>query len=108
VTFSPAQRKRLRGVILKLVQQRHAKQKHRHYDWSLMDVLNTLHFNVYLNLVRELVQDLVERGCLAAKQDKDKITGEVSISEIEIRPHGRDILEGTATDEGIMVEVELD
>ncbi len=101
-----AQNERLRGVILKLIQQQHEDQKHRHDDWSLLGTMEKLHFGVHLNLVRTLLQDLIERGCIAAHQEKDRVRGQTSISEIEMRPRGRDILEGRVKDDAILVEVE--
>jgi hypothetical protein len=106
MSATPAQKKRLRGVILKLVQQQHAKQQHRHDDYSLMAVLDKLGFDVHLNLVRELVQDLIERRCLAAQQDRDTRSGEVLITKIQICPRGRDVLEGNDSDAAILVEAE--
>ncbi len=106
MSIDAAAKRRLRGVILKLVAKQHAEQRHRFDDYSLVAVLDKLGFDVYLNLVRELVQDLIERNCLAADQNKDRRSGEMNITRIQVTPHGRDVNEGTAGDAAIAVEVE--
>jgi len=97
-------KKRLRGVILKLVYQNHERQKHRLDDVTLTGVLERLHFDVYVNLVRELLQDMGERELLKFLEERNRQHGGVSIRQIQIRPRGRDIIEGTAADPAVYVE----
>jgi len=106
MSVTPAQIRRLRGVVLKLVGMQHANQRHRYDDYSLLETLERLHFPAHLNLVRTIVQDLIERQCLTAEQVRDRRAGEVAIYKIQITPRGRDILEGTIADAGIAVDVE--
>src|SRR5260370_18056203 len=90
-------KRRLRGKILALIYQNHEAQGHRLDDITLAGVLDRLGFDVYGNLVRELLQDLGERGCVKFNEEKNRATGEVSIRQIQILPRGRDTIEKTTS-----------
>jgi transcription initiation factor IIE alpha subunit len=95
--------KRLRGEILKLVRENHERQDPRMDDVTLAGVLERLHFDVTVNLIRTLLQDLEERGLISFYQDRDRMTGRVSIRTIQITPRGRDVLDGTVEDRSVEV-----
>jgi len=97
-------KRRLRGVILKLVYENHEKQRHRLDDLTLHGVLERLHYDLSRNEVRTLVQDLGERDCLKCIEERDKDSGKVSLRQIQILPRGRDLIEKSETDAGVEVE----
>lgn len=97
-------KRRVRGVILKLVLQKHERQEHRYDDYTLLAALDRLSFELYLDIVREILQDMEERDLIAFEERKNRKTGETAISKIQLRPRGRDILEGNATDVAVEVE----
>ncbi len=97
-------KRRLRGKILALIYENHESQRMRLDDITLAGVLERLGFDVYGNLVRELLQDLEERGCVKFNQEKNRATGEVSIRQIQILPRGRDVIEKTSADPAVDVE----
>jgi hypothetical protein len=97
-------KRRLRGKILALIYENHELQRSRLDDITLAGVLERLGFDVYGNLVRELLQDLGERGCLQFNQEKNRVSGEVSIRQIQILPRGRDVVEKTIGDAAVDVE----
>lgn len=97
-------KRRMRGVILKLIAQNHERQGSRLDDITLTGVLERLQFDVYVDLVRTVLQDLHDRGHLAFKSDRNRRTGENFIRQIEITPLGRDIVEGTTSDPAIDLE----
>ncbi|HLZ93361.1 MAG TPA: hypothetical protein VKQ28_16775 [Candidatus Acidoferrum sp.] len=97
-------KRRLRGKILSLIYENHESQRTRLDDITLAGVLERLGFDVYGNLVRELLQDLGERGCLKFNQEKNRVNGEVSIRQIQILPRGRDVVEKTVGDAAVDVE----
>jgi transcription initiation factor IIE alpha subunit len=97
-------KRRLRAEILKLLYENHESQRTRLDDVTLSGVLERLGFDVHVNLVRELLQDLQERNCVKFDQEKNRRTGEVTIRKIQILPHGRDIIEKTALDPAVDVE----
>src|SRR6185437_11085173 len=88
-------RMRLRGEILELVNEGHQEQRARMNDLVLWGVLQRLQYDVSQNDVLTLLQDLGERGYLTFSQDKNPRTREVRISQIQITPKGRDLVEGT-------------
>ena len=100
----PQMKRRLRGVILKLIAQNHEKQEHRLDDITLTGVLERLQYDVYVDLVRTTLQDLEERGLLDFAQDRNRKTGEIFIRKIQILPKGRDLVEATITDPAIDVD----
>ena len=97
-------KRRLRGEILKLVYENHESQRTRLDDVMLAGVLERLGFDVYVNLVQEILQDLGERACVKFDEQKNPITGKVSIRKIQILPRGRDVVEKTVADAAVDVE----
>ena len=100
----PQQKRRLRGVVLKLIYENHEEQKHRLDDVTLTGVLERLQFDVYVNLVREILQDLEERKLVSFYTERNRMTGTKAIRMIQILPGGRDIVEGTSTNAAVEVE----
>ncbi len=100
----PQLKRRLRGVVLKLVYENHEAQKHRLDDVTLTGVLERLQFDVYVNLIREILQDLKERGLVSYDAQYDRITGSTAIRKIQITPGGRDIIERTSSNPAVEVE----
>jgi hypothetical protein len=100
----PQQKRRLRGVVLKLIYENHEAQKHRLDDVTLTGVLERLQFDVYVNLVREILQDLEERKLVSFHTERNRMTGTTAIRMIQILPGGRDIVEGTSTNAAVEVE----
>ena len=96
-------KRRLRAEILKLVYENHESQRLRLDDVTLFAIMARLNFDVHVNLVRELLQDLHERECVKFDEDKNRITGEVAIRKIQILPRGRDIVERTTIDRAVDV-----
>jgi hypothetical protein len=94
---------RLRGEILRLIYRQDESGRYRYDDVTLAGVLVRLGHDTYVREVRMLLQDLQERGCIALRTDKNPLTGEVRVSEIEIRPRGRDVIEGRERDPAIFL-----
>lgn len=97
-------RRRLRGVILKLIYQNHDRQEPRLDDVMLAGVLERLQYDISVDMVRTTVQDLGDRGLLNFDQIRDRRNGEVFIRKIQITPKGRDLVEGTASDPAVDCE----
>jgi transcription initiation factor IIE alpha subunit len=100
----PQLKRRLRGVVLKLIYENHEAQKHRLDDVTLTGVLERLQFDVYVNLVREILQDLRERGLISYDGQRDRMSGSHAIRKIQITPGGRDIIEKTSSNPAVEVE----
>jgi len=88
----PTTKRVMRGTVLKLTYQKHERQEHRFRDETLLIALDQLSFNVHLDLVRELIQDLGDRDYLKFNSTRNRKTGEMVISEIQLTPDGRDLV----------------
>jgi DNA-binding MarR family transcriptional regulator len=97
-------RRRLRGEILKLLYENHEAQRARMDALTLASVLESLKFDVHVNLVSGLLDDLKERGFVSFEKLRNRVTGELSIRQVQITPKGRDIVEKT----GSSLAVEVD
>jgi hypothetical protein len=71
---------------------------------TLTGVLERLQFDVWVNLVREILQDLQERRLINFDVERNRITGTSAIRQIQITPGGRDIIEKTSTNPAVEVE----
>jgi len=91
-------------MILKLIYQNHEEQNHRLNDTTLTGVLERLQFDVYVNAVRELLQDLKDRELVTFLEIRDRVTGRVRIEKIQICPAGRDLVEKTTVNPAVEVE----
>ena len=100
------QKRRLRGVVLELLQQNHERQRPRHSDYTLMAAMDRLSYEIYLDLVRELLQDLADRGYVKLDELRNEKTGEVSMRRIQITPLGKNLVEGIAKDQAVLVRLD--
>lgn len=102
MSLNVSQTKRLRGKILELVLDGHRKQLSRYDDVSLWSMLRDLGWkDLSLNELLTACQDLKARGYLTFHFDKNKRTGEVILTQIEIQPIGVDLFEGTREDPAV-------
>lgn len=103
-THDVAVQKRRRGLILELVYDGHRKQESRLDHLMLWGLMQDLGQNdVSQNEVVTLLQDLRDRKYLRFKQQKNDWDGRVSISEIEITPEGRDLVEKLKSNDAVRV-----
>jgi predicted transcriptional regulator len=93
-----AQNKRTRAVIIELLNIRHSEQRSRPDHVLMWHMLLDLGADASENEVLTLLQDLFDRGYVAYREEKDRRTSRVSISQIQLTPKGRDLIEGTITD----------
>lgn len=98
------QKRRMRGEILQLLYENRADQRTRFDDVTLTGILERLRFDVSVNMIRELLQDLREREMVSFDQQKDRYTGRVTIRKIQICPAGVDIVEKTKSDPAVDME----
>ncbi len=95
---------RLRGRILHLLYENQEEQGSRLESLVLHGVLDRLHFDISINGLHTLLQDLKDRSYVKFKQDKNKRTGEVILYHIQITAAGRDLLEGFEKDKAVELE----
>lgn len=107
-TLDAAEARRLRGAILDVLYQRHRAQKSRLDAVMLFAVMRRdLLYDIGLNDVVTILQDLRERGCVQFTEHRvgkdgrpvslgdpqPTPTAEVIISKVQITPRGRDLVE---------------
>jgi hypothetical protein len=100
-TPDAAQNKRTRGVIIELLNGRHAAQQSRADHVALWHMLTDLGCDVGEADVLTHLQDLSDRGYVTFRQTKNRWTNRTEISLIQITPKGRDLLEGTIADPAV-------
>jgi len=96
--------RRLRGEVLKVIYKNHGAQQARMDEMTLTSVLEGLHFDVHVNLVREILHDLKDRGLVSFEEPRDRRSGASPIRQIQITPEGRDIIEKTGRNPGVEVD----
>lgn len=99
-----AKSKRMRGMILQLLQTNHEQQRSR-FDSSMLwsALVRGLGFDASENDVITVLQDLCDRGYIKYVEQRNRRLGEYRIVMIELCPKGRDLLEGTTEDPAVEV-----
>lgn len=92
---------RLRGEILHIIRENQRRRKSRLTDSMLFAVLERLHYDVTLNEVQMLLEDLKGRNYLDYGIDRSRRDGERHYFQIEITAQGVDIVEGRASDPAV-------
>jgi hypothetical protein len=98
-----AAKKRWRGAILELVYDGHCKQESRLDDLMLWGLMRDLRHDVGQNDVRTMLQQLGEMQYLRFKLEKNDLTNEVRLLEIEITRNGIALVEKVKTDELVRI-----
>lgn len=93
---------RARGAILQLVRTRHRGQQSRMDHVELWHMLRALGLDVGENDVITYLQDLEMLECIEFKQENDRLTNRVSITQIQMCMKGLRLVEGSITDESIL------
>ena len=102
--MATAKMKRLRGTILEILRTNHDQQSSRFDSSALWSALvRGLGFDASKNEVNTAIQDLCARDYVTCRQKRDDRTGDVFITQIELTPKGRDLLEETHTDPAVEV-----
>jgi hypothetical protein len=98
-------KRNLRGAILKLVYQKRERQESRFRSQTLCAALDQLSYEVHLDLVHEMLQDLSDSGYLTYTSNRGsrewQRKGELVLSDIQLTPAGRNLVEGIETDPAI-------
>ncbi len=95
--LTPKFARKLRGQILILLRGRHNMQGHRLDDIELARALQSLTFEVGINEVVTIVQDLEDRGYVRFRSRHNSLTGRVYLDKIELTAAGRDQVEENVT-----------
>jgi len=91
--LTPELSRRLRGQILILLRGRHNMQGHRMDDVEITRALQSLAFEIGINDVVTVLQDLGDRGFVRFGRRRNSFTGRVYLEKIELTAAGRDQVE---------------
>jgi hypothetical protein len=80
---------------------RHSAQLSRADHVALWHVLTNMGSDVSENELLMLLQDLSDRRYLTYKESKDRRTGRIDISLVQLTSSGRDLAEETITDPAV-------
>lgn len=94
--------KRLRAILIEALYARHAAQQHRPDHVALWSIVTALGSEASENEVITQLQDAGDRGYVTYFQEKNRRTGAVTISKIQLTSKGRDLAEGTIRDEAYL------
>ena len=94
--------KRLRGMIVEVLYDRHAQQQHRIDHVILWHILQDLGRDVSENEALTALQDMSDRGYVRYEQTKDRKTGAVNVYLIQLTARGRDLREETISDPAVL------
>jgi hypothetical protein len=100
MNLTVAQIKRLRGVILEMVYSGHRNQESRMDSIALWGLLQGIGFkDLPLNDLHTTLQELRDREYLRFEEKRDRKTGDIRISLIQITPAARDLVEKTVRED---------
>lgn len=100
----PMHNKRLRGLIVEVVYIRHLNQQPRLDNVELAHILRDMGRDVAENLLLAQLQDLHDRGYMIYREDKNRITGRVTILQMQLTSRGRDLNEKTIEDPAVQID----
>lgn len=107
VELTPEVKRRLRGLILKLLCARHDEQQSRMDDVELTSAVQSFAYHVVTPHIVTLLQDLQDRGYVRFHQGRDFLTRRVRLEKIELTAKGRDQVEGNVDASELDPAVEL-
>ena len=95
--WHPDQKKRFRGEVLRMLAVRHGQQQSRMDDVALCHALRSLAWDVDINDVVTILQEMNSREWLHFAQIRSIYNRRIEISKIEIQPAGQDLVDQTTT-----------
>ena len=98
--------RQLRAAVLQIIYSNQQNQRSRLRFTPLYGAITRLGFDVSINVLVTVLQDLKERGYIKYTRDEDayRESRKTVISEIQILPEGRDVVEKTTADPAVCFE----
>jgi len=93
--WHPDLKKRFRGEILRMLAVRHGQQQSRMDDVALCHALRSLAWDVDINDVVTILQEMQGRNWVKFRQLRSIYNRRVELSQIEILPDGQDLYDQT-------------
>lgn len=95
------QKRKFRKEILRILSVRHGQQRSRMDDVLLTKTLRDLAWEVDLNDVITILQEMKQRGWVNFRQIRSLYARGVQLLELEILPLGQDIFDGIIQDPAV-------
>lgn len=99
--WHPDQKKRFRGEVLRMLAVRHGQQQSRMDDVALCHALRSLAWEVDINDVVTILQEMKVRQWVEYRQIKSIYARRMELSQIEIMPGGQDLVDQTTTNPAV-------
>lgn len=97
------QLRRHRGVILQQINDNHEEQGTHLDNVQLWAMLSDLGYGVGQDYVLARLQDMKDRGYVKFEEQRNRITGRVGISRIQLTADGRNLVERTKEDPAVLI-----
>lgn len=99
--WHPDRKKRFRGEVLRMLAVRHGQQQSRMDDVALCHALRSLAWEIDINDVVTILQEMKGRNWVNFRQIKSIYNRRAEISLIEILPDGQDLVDQTTTNPAV-------
>jgi hypothetical protein len=99
--WHPDMKKRFRGEVLRMLAVRHGQQQSRMDDVALCHALRSLAWEVDINDVVTILQEMKQREWVTFRFIKSIYNRRTEISQIEIMPAGQDLMDQTTTNPAV-------
>jgi hypothetical protein len=101
--WHPDKVRKLRGEILKLLCGNHNMQKSRMDDVLITRLLQGMAFDVEIADIVTVLQYMAQRDWVKFRQVRNPLTQRTELSQIEVLPDGRDIVEQTTMNSAVLL-----
>jgi hypothetical protein len=95
--WHPNKKKQFRGEVLRMLSVRHGLQQSRMDDVALCHALRSLAWEVDINDVVTILQEMQGREWVNFRSIKSIYNRRTEVSQIEILPAGQDLVDQTTT-----------
>jgi len=99
--WHPDKKRKLRGEVLRILSESHAQQKSRMDDLALCHLLRAIAWDVDMNDVVTIVQEMKGRDWVTFRQLRNVYLRRVQLLEIEILPDGQDLVDQTTSNPAV-------
>jgi hypothetical protein len=101
--WHPDLKKRFRGEVLRMLSVRHGQQRSRMDDVALCHALRSLAWDIDINDVVTILQEMKGRNWVGFRQIKSIYNRRAEISQIEILPDGQDLVDQTTMNPAVEI-----
>jgi hypothetical protein len=101
--WHPDKKKHFRGEVLRMLSTVHGQQMSRMDDVALCHALRSLAWDIDINDVVTILQEMKGRNWVTFRQIKGIYNKRAELSQIEILPDGQDLVDQTTTNPAVEI-----